>query len=278
MVAFPGMRGITQNLWAIPPRGLSIARFKVGPDERMQWTYLCEKEDCFAMATSTESEQAARDYVRPHICPAPPRRGVTATGKSLLEKMWDESDDALDAYKANQEYLGMEGDILRGYIHGIAECITFCSSPYFKIVEDVLRQMQKRWRMRMEEVPFSPTPGYRFNPRPSSTNFPVFQSVEDYHSPGADPVVSDVTPSPARKTSRRPPAQAPAPAVAPREFTLDEVTMIRNTLHAGISSAEDIAKIFDVTPGRILAVAGPPPKEETGNEPEVNDFLGGLFA
>lgn len=269
MVAFPGLGSITQDLWALPPRGLTTARFKIGPDDHLQWTYLCEVNGCFAMATSTTSEQAARDYVKPHICPAPPRRGISATGKSLMERMWDESDDALDAYKAGTDYLSMEGNLLRGYIHGIAECISFCGTPYFRIVEDVLRQMQRRWRMRQGEIPFSPTPGYRFNPRPSSSNFPAHQAVEDHHEPNSPAVVGPVVePSRSRKTAPK------EVSTQTRDFASAEVEMISTAYHSGTSTAEDLAKMFGVSAGRIVSVAGPSPSNTSS---EVGDFLGGLF-
>lgn len=270
MVAFPGLESITQDLWALPPKGLTETSLKVGPDKRMQWTYRCPSENCFAMATSVISAEAAIEFVSQHRCPAPPRRGISATGKSLIERMWDETDDALDAYKKGEEYLAMSGDLLRGYIHGIAECITFCSTPYFKIVEDVLRQMQRRWRMRQGEIPYSPTPGYRFNPRPDSTSFPVNQSIEDHHVPGAQPVVVRTGVEPQRKTSK---SSAKTAQPTGRSFTESERTYIRTLVHEEGVDPEQIAKMYNVGVDRITSIAGP----KVGSDPVEQKFLGGLF-
>lgn len=254
MTAFPGL---TKDLYALPPRGLSVGEVRMGDERIKQYTVLCEVDGCFAVANSMKSEQSAWDQITGHKCPSPLRRGVLPAGKSLLEKMWDEADDALDAFKSGVEYLGMEGDLLKGYIQGISECISFCAVPWFRIPEDVLRQMQKRWKMRQGDIPFEPTPSYRFNPPPPGVPVGV---------PVAPAVKAAREPTKPKKTATK---QAPPPV---RVFHPDEVLTIKTMLYENNVPASDLAKMYGVSAERIRVVAGPPSSSET---PQI--FLGGLF-
>lgn len=258
MTAFPGL---TKDLYALPPRGLTVGEVRMGDERIKQYTVLCEVDGCFATATSTKSEQSARDQVAGHRCPAPLHRGVIPMGKTLLEKMWDESDDALDAYKAGEEYLGMKGELLQGYIQGIAECLSFCAVPWFRIPEDVLRQMQRRWRMRQGDIPFEPTPSYRYNPPPPGAPIGV---------PIAPAVKARRTPTKSKKTATKQAAASVASSM--KVFRPDEVVIIKTMLYENNVPAADLAKMYGVTEGRIRSIAGPPPGSET---PQM--FLGGLF-
>lgn len=244
--------GITKDIFALPRRGVTKSTASFGGTKVHQWTYLCEVDGCFALAYSQVSEEAARAQVRDHACPAPPRRGLIPQGKSLLEQMWDEADDAMDAFKAgvilvrDTDLLGKE---LAAYLRGVAECISMCSTPYWRVAEDVLRQLNKRWRMRQGEIPFSPTPGYRFNPMPSA-----YEPPERVKHPSPYPA----TRTPSTRTRAPLAKKAPAePLTSSRTFSDGERTMIANALSAGTLSAQSLAVMFGVSESRIMAVAGP---------------------
>lgn len=252
MVAIPGL---TKDLWALPPRGISTSTVRAGEETITQYTYLCEKDGCFAMATSLKSEESARQQIAGHECPAPPRRGINPTGKSLLEKMWDESDDALDAFKESREFRDMSGETLKGYIMGIAECISFCAVPYFRNPKDVLRQMEKRWKMRQGLISFEPTPSYRFNPPPPQHLTSIPSEVKSASKP--------------KKALSSKRTTAPKQLTPSRTFTSEEVSMIKEAVKNGISIA-DLAKMYGVSEGRIKTIVSP--TEST------QPFIGGLFA
>jgi hypothetical protein len=253
MTAFSG---ITQDLYAVPPRGVTISTVRTGDEVIQQWTYLCEVDGCFAMAYSKKSPESAKSQTTGHACPAPLRRGVTPMGKSLLENMWDTADEAMDAYKAGTFYLeeGCAGDNLKYYIMAIAEMITLSARPYFRITEDVLRELQRRWKMRQGQLPFSPTPSYRWNPMPI-----------EYKSPGKSPEdlrkLADHQDAlyAHRSTQKRLPAGHPkkAASVPPtRNFTPDERCLIRDSVHKNNVPVAELAKMFDVSEERIRTIAG----------------------
>jgi hypothetical protein len=259
MTAFSG---ITQDLYAVPPRGVTVSTVRTGDEVIQQWTYLCEVDGCFAMAYSKKSPESAKSQTTGHACPAPLRRGVTPMGKSLLENMWDTADEAMDAYKAGTFYLeeGCAGDNLKYYIMAIAEMITLSARPYFRITEDVLRELQRRWKMRQGQLPFSPTPSYRWNPMPIE--------YKPLDGPGQHKSTPETTKAASRKAA--PKKTAPAPTV--RKFTTDEMSLIRDSVHKGNVPVAELAKMFNVTEERIRTIAG-----DGTLAPSPPVLFGGLF-
>src|SRR5688500_14528206 len=157
--------GLYDDSWPLPPRGISIGKTNHRAGTLIQYTYLCENVQCLAIAYSQVSEEHARQQVAGHECPQiHGSRGLIPTGKTLIQKMWDEGDEALLCLKADVHFKGMTGDTLKGFIRGIAEVLTFCTVPCYKVTEDVLREFNRRWRMRIKEIPFAPTPSYSYNP------------------------------------------------------------------------------------------------------------------
>lgn len=260
-----------QDLWALPPRGTVSSTVKFRSGNVTQWTHLCETDGCFAMAHSTDSEEHARAQIAGHLCPAPPRRGINPTGQTLLEKMWNELDDVIDAMKSFDPvspgncFRDMGYAISKGYAKGIAECITFCAQPYFKIPEDVLREANRRWKIRQGEIPFSPTPSYRWNP-----------IIDEYRSKvQTKEQAPDLSPAGVKKaTAKRlaKPVKA-IPRPAPREFTLAETEMVAKNLHEGHMTAATLAEMFATTISRILVVAGPKPGEADADDDLMGAFL-----
>lgn len=277
-----GTRGMTMNgqeagqrlmedLWAMPPRGVTFSTVRMRQADLTQWTYLCEKNDnCFSMAHSIESEEHARSQVAGHVCPAPPRRGVNPTGQTLLEKTWNELDDAIDAIKSGSGLRDMSLEETKGYAKGFAECLTFFATPYFKIPEDVLRQANKRWRMRQGLEPFSPTPSYRWNPIIDEYRNKSIQGDKGFASK------PDLSPGGVKKAARgrlvtRPAAGLTKPA--PREFSVAEAEMVASSLHSGNMTADTLAEMFGVSISRILTVAGPAPGTDTSDEELMSAFV-----
>jgi hypothetical protein len=243
MTAFSG---ITQDLYAVPPRGVTVSTVRTGDEVIQQWTYLCEVDGCFAMAYSKKSPESAKSQTTGHACPAPLRRGVTPMGKSLLENMWDTADEAMDAYKAGTFYLeeGCAGDNLKYYIMAIAEMITLSARPYFRITEDVLRELQRRWKMRQGQLPFSPTPSYRWNPMPIE--------YKPLDGPGQHKPTPEATKAATRRTAPKKAASVPPT----RNFTPDERCLIRDGVHKNNMPVAELAKMFDVSEERIRTIAG----------------------
>jgi hypothetical protein len=237
-----------------------------------KWTYLCDANpECFAMANDLRSEEDCRRQIEGHECPAPPRRGLNPTGKTLLEKSWDELDDVIDAIKAyhlSMPYCFRDMNIeqTKGYARGIAECITFFATPYFRIPEDVLRQALKRWKMRQGLEPFSPTPSYRWNPIIDEYRNKV-RAMEGRLKPDLSPAATKK----AVKSTRATKAAPPKPPV--REFTSAEASLVAESLHSGKMTADTLAEMFGVTISRILAVAGPAPGTKDSDGELMSAFI-----
>lgn len=233
MVAWGGV--IHESIVNHPPRGTTMTLVRMGDKRMRQWTYLCPVDGCWAVAYSDISEESAKTQVASHACPAPLRRGMIG-GRSLLENMWDTADEAIDALHANTFYLtdDMVGEKLKGYIAGIAEMISYAAIPYFRIPEDVLREMQRRWKMRQHQIPFSPTPSYRYNPPPP-------EMYNRNEGPAARKPAETKTPAgraPRKITVKA--AQIAAPLV-----TDPQRKVIKET-HAAGMSIPDLAKAFGV--------------------------------
>jgi hypothetical protein len=170
--------------------------------------------------------------------------------------MWDEADDAMDAYHAKREFKGMDRDYsLQGYIRGIAEVLTFCTVPCFKVTEDVLREINRRWKMRDGQIPFAPTPSYSYHPH-----------LDDAR---ARSITKEVEPKPAAKTTR-PSIRQVAKAAEPAEVQLSSAArqIIRNTYHDGSleksQAAEMLAGMYGISAERVIAVAGTEPVKTDG--------------
>lgn len=227
-----------RTFWAPPPPGMTKTLSRMGPDVYESFTYRCEQDpECMALAYSKNPDSAKR-AIDGHICPAPPRRDMVPSGKTVIQKLWDELDEGVDEIKKYPESSNIEG--MTGHARGIALALALLSTPWFRSTEDILRQANKRWRMRQGEIPWEQTPGYNFYP--------------------AAPLAFATAPEPAVK--KRPPVAKVAKKLAPiaptaREFSVDERTMIRNAVHNGLMSIAVLAKTYGVTEERIATIAGP---------------------
>lgn len=238
--------GLASDSWPLPPRGISIAKTNHRAGTLIQYTYLCENDDtCLAISYSQESEQHARDQVLGHICPdVDGRRGLIPTGKNLIQKMWDEADDAMDAHRSRSSYKDMSGDQLQGFIKGIAEILTFCTVPCYKVTEDVLKEIYRRFKMRDGQIPFAPTPSYNYNPH---LDVARSSSISSQPKPEKVAVKKTTTKAPLRKA-----IDVPADDLLPAQRA-----MIRESYHSGNFDEHQLADMFSISPVRVLAIAGP---------------------
>lgn len=246
-----------ERYFSLPPRGISKSRARIGPDVIEHYTFFCPDNDaCFAVAYG-KTEEGVRNQLKGHVCPAPARRDAHPSGRTPVQKAWDELDDVIDAIKAGDySYLGMSGDTLKGYAQGIAEVLAFIAIPYFRFAEDILKHANRRWRIRQGELPWEATPGYNFYPA---------QPLE-YYKPQ---VVSS-----GGKTAKRAlvaKKAAPAPIAKVKSFSADEAAMIRTLIHEQGADAGTVAEMYGVSLDRIMTVAGPPPSDTPVFA------LGGLF-
>lgn len=242
--------GLHNEGWPLPPRGISVGKTNHRAGTLIQYTYLCDRDDtCLAVAYSQESEAHSREQIAGHVCPQlDGSRGLIPTGKTLIQKMWDEGDDGMDAYQAGRAYKEMDGKQLQGFIRGIAEVLTFCTVPCYKVTDDVLKELYRRWKMRQGQIPFAPTPSYNYNPHIDAARASSVASA-----PKPAPVKSSVRKSaPIRKLTSSELVTAPPDDLLPAQREA-----IKKSYHAGDFNENQLAEMFGVSPVRILAIAGP---------------------
>lgn len=245
-----------QTFWAPPPPGLTKTNARIGPDVYEMFTYRCEvSNECFALEYSKNPDHARR-AIEGHICPAPPRRDQVPAGKTIIQKLWDELDELMDQIK----FLSARPDVIAntardladkhyeriGQARGIALALALLSVPWFRTTEDILRQANKRWKMRQSDIPWEPTPGYNYYP---AAPLAFAQPERTESKPKRSPV----------KSTKSPMVQSKPAA---REFSVDERLMIQESVHSQGVSPADLAKMFGVTEDRIKSIAGPPPSED----------------
>lgn len=243
--------GLADEIWPLPPRGISVAKTNHRAGVLVQYTYLCDRhDDCKAVAYSMESEQHARDQVAGHTCPeVDGSRGLIPTGKTLIQKMWDEGDDAMDAYRSQRAYKGMEGKELQGFIRGIAEVLTFCTVPCFKVTDDVLKELYRRWKMRDGQIPFAPTPSYNYHP--------YLDAARASSITAQTKVVPTTRTAKPAATKRQPTKKVePEPVM---ELLPSQRQMIRESYHSGKFDENQLAEMFGIPAARVLSIAGPAP-------------------
>lgn len=251
--------GLAADVWPLPPRGITTSRTNHRAGVLVQYTYLCEVAGCFAIAFSQDSELHARQQVEGHECPQRDgSRGLIPSGKTLVQKMWDEADDALDNLKQGFSYKGMTGETLKGYIRGIAEVLTFCTVPCYKVTDDVLRELNRRYKMRQGEISFAPTPSYNYQPH---LDVARSKAMDNEVQVKAKPKVVK-------------PGRAPISKVAPQkdevELSVAQREVIRESYHQGLFTAEKIGELYGIPAERVIRIAGPKP---TGEKKDVVGFV-----
>jgi hypothetical protein len=229
-----------------PPRGISISTATKGLDVLKHYTYMCDqKPDCWAVGYGL-SEQTARDCVAGHACPASMRLDTMPTGKSVIQKNWDELDNTIDAIRAGVFPTGdLWGlDYAKGYANALAMTLAFMSIPYFRTQRDILIQAERRRKMRVGEIPWEPTPGYNFLPAGPMLAATFQREEEEAGRTSAKPV-SKATRAPVRKLTQEPPAPK-------KVFTDSECETITAAMEVG-TEVHILANLYKVSTQEIIA-------------------------
>lgn len=225
-----------ETFWAAPPPGMTITLARIGPDVYEMFTYRCERDDtCYALEYSRIADSARR-AIEGHICPAAPELGKVSSGGTVVQKLWDELDRLISWIKENDEE--PETRTFIGQAQGIALALALLSVPWFRSKDDILRQANKRWRMRQNEIPWEATPGYNFYPA----------------APLAYAKAPEVIAQPIKRAAAKTVKVAKTPVV--RDFTVDERTFIRDAVHNETVAVETLATMYSVSEERIRMIAG----------------------
>lgn len=224
---------------ALPPRGLSESRGQIGPDKYVSYTLMCDASlDCYATAYG-KSEESVRFQLNNHVCPAPARLDDHSTNKTAVQNMWEELDNTIDAIKAEgADYEEGPFAALKGKAEGLAFGLALLCRPFYRTREDVLRQANRRWKMRNGELPYEITPGYNYYP-----SQPLAYAKREAEE--QKPVVRKAA-KPTLKAINKLPT-----APAPRAFTVAERDSIIDLVTGGVATVENVAKMYNVTPERI---------------------------
>lgn len=142
-------------------------------DPRFPFRFDCPKYDCYYGA-SFESEEMRAYWIEHHPCQKTKRnyvmdetdeKGMPYTipthGKSIAEKIWDMLDVSLRQLYAEQPNNDAWNKARCG---ALADVLVIFASPYYPDAASVTREAVKRNKIQKGEIPWEPTPGYRYNP------------------------------------------------------------------------------------------------------------------
>lgn len=253
-MGMPDSRTIT----SLPPRGISTTRARIGPDEYLLYTHLCDNRECYAVAYG-KTEDSVLTQLRGHVCPAPMRRDMHPSGSTSIQKIWHELDETIDGIKAEPEHsddLTTESSLLqeKAYASALAFTLAIMLNGWYRSREDVLIQANKRWKMRQGTLPFEPTPGYNYYPAHPL----AYAKRED--------LAKKATPARKSVSSKRAPIM-PVKSLT-REFSVAERHTILELAKTG-TPIGDLAQVYNVTPERI--------KSMIPNENETDTLMGFMF-
>ena len=236
----PATSSKPENYYRMPPVGLTCTRVMIGDKVTLQHTVRCGADDCwFVGHGGTQSD--AQVTLNTHTCPTPPARNELPTGRSTLEKMWDEMDDVTTAILDKTEYNGMQGASLIAYAKGIAFTLSMWTHPYFKTISEISREAGARYKMSKKLIPWRPTPSYRYNPLPAPTRAAPNQVSHD------PTVVKQAPKAAARKKA------TPAAAAKPN-LSDDQIAAIKAAGSSGMFGPEELASMYKVEIGVVRAL------------------------
>jgi hypothetical protein len=246
------------SYYGMPPVGITETRIRIGEVQRLQYTIRCGHSECWFVghAAGEADAQKLLDQHAVKDCPTPPRRNELSSGFSIIEKMWDELDAALQAI--NEEKGWQVGDrvldrvSLRQYALGLCFALSMMTHPHFRTVNDVLREGQRRYKMRTGAAPYQPTPTYRHNPLPQPTSPPVGER-RAYHG--------ETTAASARPATKRPARTGLTKAQTEAAAAVDLSTVDpekRKKIITAVSmmgmTHEEVSAMFNVTPQTVKAL------------------------
>lgn len=239
----PATSSKPEHYYAMPDVGLTETRAQIYGRHITQYTIRCGSINCWFVGHSMSSADA-QVLLNDHKCPTFPRRNELPTGRSTLDKAWDELDDAVLALMDKTSYNNMEGDELKGYVKGIAFMLSMMTYPYFKTIKDISREAAERYKMTKGRIPWRPTPSYHgHQPRPE----PFTANVKS------------VTPMTKTAPTRRKatPRVAPVvPKVAASTLTPEVIAAIKGAGAIGMFKPEELADMYNTTPDEINKLIG----------------------
>lgn len=225
-----------ENYYAMPPVGMTETRARIGTEVRTQYTVRCGAINCWFVGHGP-TQVDAQVVLDEHSCPTPPRRNELPSGRSTLEKCWDELDDATAALLEKREYNGLSGDELKGYAKGLAFMLTMMTHPYYKSIKAIAAEAVARYKMQRDLIPFRPTPSYRYNPLPQPTA----------------PNLGETRPAVKRTATKAQRGKVTTPQLAS-----DKVAAVRAAAASGMFSHEDIATMYSVSVDQVRALVDAP--------------------
>jgi hypothetical protein len=231
----PATSAAPENYYKMPPIGMTETRVMIGQERRSQFTVRCGDHNCWFVGHGGNSNDA-QALLDQHTCPTLPHRNELPTGRSTLEKLWDEMDDVTAALIEKREYNGMSGDQLTGYAKGIAFNLSMFTHPYFHSIKEISKEAGARYKMSKGTIPWRPTPSYRYNPLPLTAN------------------VVQTTPAEKRTpAARKKNAPAPAPKV---NLEASAVAAIRAAGASGMFTVDELASMYKATPQQVQEIIG----------------------
>jgi len=248
-----------QVIFASPKRGVSISTATKGVETFRHYTFMCDaRDDCWAVGYGS-TEGYAREMVKGHSCPMPMRRDTMPSGKTIIQKLWDELDDVIDKIKAydndSAEPIGFAED--RGYALGLAMSLAFMSIPFFRTQTDILRQAERRYKMRTNQIPWESTPGYNFMPAG-----PLLQAFHANEAAKAEPT----KPAPAKAAPRKAAPLKPAEKV----LSASDIDTLRIAIENGIERTV-LADVYGVSLAEVNRLV-PKPSSATDDSLDLELF------
>lgn len=246
--------------YKMPLVGITETRARVDHVTVTQYTVRCGNRNCWYVghaATSEDSNTMLHDHQTARgECPKAPARNELPSGYSTIEKLWDELDDVTRAILEKRPWgtgaVVMEGEMLKGYARGIAFTLSMMTHPYFRTVREITQEAVKRYKIYKGEIPFEPTPSYRFEPRPSAPVAPPVGEKAAYH--GATVPARPVTRT--TRASRTAQRKALEPSKDLAKLDTDKANAILAAYKGGFFSVEDLAKMYGVSEMTVRAICG----------------------
>lgn len=226
-----------ETYYKMPPVGMTETRVMIGEKKIFQYTVRCGAANCWFVGHGGAPGDA-QITLDEHECPTPPRRNELPTGRSTLEKLWDELDDAVMALLDKQSYNGMSDVELKGYVKGIAFNLSMFCHPYFKTIKDVSREAKARYDMSKGKIPWRPTPSYRYNPMPA-------------------PAANIVKTAPAVKRAQPPRKRASQTTSRTQpdvKLSDDQIRAIKSGAASSMFTHEELANMFKTTVDQVVRI------------------------
>lgn len=229
----PATSTAPERYYRMPPVGMSETLVRIGANRISQFTVRCGSASCWFVGHGG-SRDDAQFTLDEHTCPTPPIRNQLPTGRSTLEKLWDEMDDVTAALIEKRKYNNMQGEMLKGYCMGIAFNLSMVTHPYFRTMQEISREAGARYKMAKGKIPWRETPSYKYNPMPT-----------------VEPNVIKTEPAVKRAPAKRLPAKKAGPKIT---LSADKISAIKAGRGSGMFTDQDLADMYSVSVAEVIAV------------------------